>query len=50
MTNLKAARPKFKWYRQYYMGKGIYASRRSRYALAEPEGSVIEVHVKKLQN
>ena len=52
ITNLKAARAKLKWYRQYYEehGKGICASRRSRYALAEPKGSVIEVHVKKLQN
>ena len=52
MTNLKAARAKLKWYRRYYAkhGKGICASRRSRYALAEPKGSVIEVHVKKLQN
>ena len=52
MTNLKAARAKLKWYRQYYgkHGKGICASRISRYALAEPKGSVMEVHVKKLQN
>ena len=52
MTNLKAARTKLKWYRRYYTkhGKGVCASRRSRYALAEPKGSVIEVHVKKLQN
>ena len=51
MTNLKAARAKLKWYRRYYAkhGKGIRASRRSRYALAEPKGPVIEVHVKKLQ-
>ena len=32
------------------MEKGICASRRSRYALAEPKGSVIEVHVKKIQH
>ena len=52
MTNLKAARAKLKWYRRYCAkhGRGICASRRSRYALAEPKGSVIEVHVKKLRN
>ena len=31
-------------------GKGICASRRSRYALAEPKGSVIEVQEKKIQH
>ena len=52
MSNLKAARAKLKWYRRYYAkhGKGICASRRSRYALAEPKGSVIEVHEKKIQH
>ena len=52
MTNLKAAKAKLKWYRRYYAkhGKGICASRRSRYALAEPKGSVIEVHVKKIHH
>ena len=37
---------------RYYAkhGKGICASKRSRYALAEPKGSVIEVHVKKIQH
>ena len=52
ITNLKAARAKLKWYRQYYVKhrKGICASRRSRYALAEPKGSVIEVHMKKIQH
>ena len=51
MTNLKAAKAKLKWYRRYYAkhGKGICASKRSRYALAEPKGSVVEVHVKKIQ-
>ena len=52
MTNLKAAKAKLKWYRRYYAkhGKGICASRRSRYALAEPKGTVIQVHVKKIQH
>ena len=52
ITNLKAAQAKLKWYRRYYAkhGKGICASRRSRYALAEPKGSVIEVHVKRIQH
>ena len=52
VANLKAARAKVKWYRRYYAthGKGICASRRSRYALAEPKCSVIEVHVKKIQH
>ena len=52
MSNLKAARAKLKWYRQYYPkhGKGICTSRRSRYALAEPKGSVIEVQEKKIQH
>ena len=52
MTNLKAARAKLKWYRQYYAkhAKGVCASRRNRYALAEPKGSVIEVHVKRMQH
>ena len=52
VANLKAARAKLKWYRRYYAkhGKGICAFRRSRYALAEPNGSVIEVHVKKIQH
>ena len=52
ITNLKAARAKLKWYRQYYVKhrKGICASRRSRYPLAEPKSSVIEVHVKKIQH
>ena len=52
MTNLKAAKAKLKWYRQYYtkLGKRIFASRRSRYALAQPNGSVKEVHVKKIQH
>ena len=52
MTNLKVAKPKLKWYRRYYAkyGKGICASKRRRYALAEPKGSVIEVHVKKIQH
>ena len=51
MTNLKAARAKLKWYRRYYAkhAKGICASRRNRYALAEPKGSVVEVHVKRIQ-
>ena len=36
ITNLKAARAKLKWYRQYYAkhGKGICGFRRGRYALA----------------
>ena len=52
MSKLKAAKAKLKWYRRYYAkhGKGICASRRSRYALAEPKGSVMEVHVKKIQH
>ena len=52
MTGLKAAKAKLKWYRRYYAKhrKGICASKRSRYALAEPKGSVIEVHVKKIQH
>ena len=52
MTDLKAAKAKLKWYRWYYAkhGKGICASRRSRYALAEPKGTVIQVHVKKIQH
>ena len=52
ITNLKAAKAKVKWYRRYYAkhGKRICASRRSRYALAEPKGSVIEMHVKKIQH
>ena len=52
MTNLKAAKAKLKWYRRYYAkhGKGICASRRSRYALAEPKGTVIQVRVKKIQH
>ena len=52
MSNLKAARAKLKWYRRYYAkhGKGICPSRKSRYALAEPKGSVIEVHEKKIQH
>ena len=52
MSNLKAARAKLKWYRRHNTkhGKGICASRRSRYALAEPKGSVIEVHEKKIQH
>ena len=35
LTNLKAARAKIKWYRQYYANhrKGICASRKSRYAV-----------------
>ena len=32
------------------MQKGICASRRNRYALAEPKGSVVEVHVKRIQH
>ena len=37
---------------QIMHGKGICTSRKSRYALAEPKGSVIyiEVHVKKIQH
>ena len=52
MTNLKVAKAKLKWYRRYYAkhGKGICDSKRSRYALAEPKGYVIEVHVKKIQH
>ena len=51
-TNLKAARAKLEWYRRYYAKhtKGICASRRNRYALAEPKGSVVEVYVKRIQH
>ena len=49
MSNLKAATAKLKSYRQYYenMERDLCASRRSRYAVAQPKGSVNKVHVKK---